>query len=184
VPLALTLGGFALQLVGVAVTGWGLRLGWRRAATDGDRLLDPVAESVRRWWGRLIDALSGLLRKPRSQSAAVSGVASAAATASARVSRSYPPLAEDLSLDDRIVELDRRSRAIAAEITRAEGHLLDRLEDQRRYHVDLSQSFHRYVDERERTTRQRDLQGIRFQAVGLTLVTLGSIGQALGRLLT
>lgn len=180
---SLALIGFVLQLGGIAVNGWGLRLGWRHTATGGERPFDPVARAVQRWLRRLIDVFRRLVHRPRSQSVAVAGVASAAATASARVSKKYQPLVTDLSLDDKVAELDQRSRGLAAEITRVESQLLGQLQEQRLDHVGLHQTFREYADERERTARQRDIQGIRFQAVGLALVTLGSIIQALGSLL-
>lgn len=99
------------------------------------------------------------------------------------MSKKYQPLVADLSLDDKVAELDQRSRGLAAEITRVESQLLGQLQEQRLDHVGLHQTFREYADERERTARQRDIQGIRFQAVGLALVTLGSIIQALGSLL-
>lgn len=179
--LALTLVGLLLQLAGAVVTGWGARLIWRQAATEGERLLDPAADITRRSWQRLTALILRWIGRPRSRTVQVSGSASVAFGTSARVSKSYPPLAENLAIRDALAELDRRSQAITAEITRVESQLLNKLEDQGRHHGDLSQAFSRYVAKQDQHARQRDLRGIRFEAAGLALVTLGAIAQALGQ---
>jgi hypothetical protein len=64
---------------------------------------------------------------------------------------------------------------------RVNSQLLDGLEDQGHRQDDLSQAFSRYMAEQDQHARQRDRRGIRFEAAGLILVTLGAIAQALGQ---
>ena len=52
--------------------------------------------------------------------------ASAGGFISARLSKSYPPLAAELDVGDALAELDRRTQAITAEIAQTESRLLHR----------------------------------------------------------
>ncbi len=179
--LALTLVGLALQLAGAAVTGWGARLIWRQAATGGERLLDPAVDTASQSWQRLTDPVLRWIGRPRSRSVQIGTATSIETAGSIRPMKSYRPLATDLSIPDAIAELDHRTQAIIAEVSRVNSQLLDGLDDQGRRYDDLSQVFDRYVAEQGEHARQRDRRGIRFEAAGLALVTIGAIAQALGQ---
>lgn len=181
--LLLTLVGLGLQLAGAGVTAWGARLIWRQAATEGEHLLDPATTLTRRIWRRGTNSLLRWLGKPRSQTIQLESISSAASFGSARLSVSYPPLGGDLALHEAVAELDRRTQALSVEIGRTESRLLNTIEHHGQRHDDLSLTFDRYMSKQGEHARQRDLRGIRFEAAGLALVTLGAIVQALASLL-
>lgn len=181
--LGFTLVGLALQLGGAGVAGWGARLIWRDVATEGERLADPIVALGHRIWHRAADSLGRLFRRPRSQTIEVGGIRSTESAGSVRVRKSYPPLADTQTDRDAIRELDERTRAIIADLGRAEGRLLDKIEKQNDQHRAISTAFDDYVRAQERQERQRDIRGIRFEVFGLALVTLGALAQALGSVL-
>lgn len=173
--------GLVLQLLGAAVTGWGFRPVWRRAATAGEGLLDPATAFARRVWRRLINTvLRWIGRTPPPQTVAVSGIASMGVVGSARLGKSYPPLSADLDVDAKLAELDRRSQALAADVGRIDSRLFDGLEAQVRSGYDLSQKFDRYASTQAILARKRDIHDIRVGAAGLALVALGTIVQLAG----
>ncbi len=88
-----------------------------------------------------------------------------------------------MALRDAVAELDRRIKEIIAEIGRSENQLRDKIEDQDRRHDKLSQAFNQYMSEQDENAKRRDRRGIRFEATGLFMVTIGAIMQALGSLL-
>jgi len=178
----LTLGGLALQLAGATVTGWGASLIWHQAA-NGEGLLDPATRATVRLWRLLTNPFLRWIGRPRSQTIQLGGISSAVSSGSARLSKGYSPLDPDMALRDAVTELDRRIKKLIAEIGRSENQLLDKMQDQDRRHDKLSQAFNQYMSEQDENTKRRDRRGIRFEAAGLALVTIGAILQALGSLL-
>ena len=140
--------------------------------------------TVGRWtWRRTADTVRRWIRRPRSQTIRVGGIDSAESFGSSRVTTSYPPLAHGISHEDAINELDQRTRAIIADLSRREGRLLDMIEDHDEQQHAISATFDQYVNAQEHQAKQRDRRGIRFEVSGLGLVTLGAIAQALGSLM-
>jgi len=178
VVLVLTLAGLAFQLAGVAVAGWGVRLVFYEAATVGERLLDPVTRFVGQVWRRATDPLLRLLGRPRSQTIQIGSIDSAEIVSSVRASKSCVPLSADLSLAEAVAELDHRTRALTEEIGLIGNNALDKIYEQRKRHDDLGRAFDAYVTDQHKALRRRDLRAVRIEAVGLALVTVGSILQA------
>lgn len=183
VSLVLALLGLFLQLVGAVTAAFGVFLIWPQDAAGGERLLDPATRAVRRSWRRLTDPVLRWIGRPRPRTVQIGGVTSVELAGSIRPSTRYPPLAADLAIRDAIAELDRRSQAIIAEVARVESRLLDQLEKQDRRHDDLSRAFDGYVGQQDEHARQRARRGVRFEAAGLALLTLGTVLQAVGQLI-
>jgi hypothetical protein len=175
--------GLLLQLAGAAATGWGAHLVWREVATAADRFFAPITCPVGRAWRRVRASVRRLICKPPSRTAEARAATSMVATVSARVGRSYLPLAPELDTDAKIAELDGRTRDIAAVLARAESQLTNELENQDRQRKKLTREFRDYKEVQAKHTTQREIRGIRWEATGLALVTLGSIVQALGSFL-
>jgi hypothetical protein len=139
---------------------------------------------MRRTWQRAINILLRWMGRPSSRTVQGSGVASAtAATSAGLLSKGYSPLPADLPLNEMVAELDQRTQALRADIDRSESQLLDKMKDQARRHDELSQAFGQYMSEQDENAKRRDRRGIRFEAAGLALVTIGAILQAFGSLL-
>jgi hypothetical protein len=175
--------GLLLQLIGAAATGWGAHLVWREVATAADRFFAPLTGAVGGAWWHVSASVLRLIGKPPSRTAEVGGTTRAVATVSAHVSRSYSPLAPELGTDGKIAELDRRTQDIAAVVARFESQLINKLKNQYRQQNEMAREFRDYKEEQAKHTKQREIRGIRWEASGLGLVTLGTIVQSLGSFL-
>jgi hypothetical protein len=175
----LSLIGIGLQLLGAAcVAGSGFRSLGRQA------LFDPTRAVIGRTWRRLTDPLLRWIGKAPPRVAQVRAATDVAfAIDSARVSRGFAPLADDLSDADKIAELDRRIQEITADTGRLASQLIERVEAQDRQQKDSSREFHGYAGEQAVQDRERAVRELRVQALGLFLVTAGSCLQAVGSLL-
>lgn len=174
----LTVIGTVLQFLGAAVVIPGSRSLWR------DALFNPTRAIIGRAWRWLSGFLRRLVGKARPQVVQVRGATDVAfGTDSARVTRGFAPLADDMSDAEKIAALERQIRAVVTDTGNFANHMLDRMEAEERRHSDLSRELRAYAGEQAVEDRKRAVRQLQVQALGLFFIAIGSFLQAVGSLL-
>jgi hypothetical protein len=177
---ALLLAGVALQLWGVVLTIVGARTVWRDIKGPDDRFLAPFIRAwvpVQRWIRRRWRRITG-----RGESLIVTAGVAAASGSAGRlsVSKSWGPLPSGASTDELIAELHRRVKASQDDLYRERDQLRTELIARIDAAVAEHQELGREIRERDEQERRRAVQGLRLEAYGFILLTLGTLVQAVG----
>jgi hypothetical protein len=168
--------GVAVQLGGVALTVKGAREVWSDVASPDDRFLAPFIHGGR-WVVRKVRCL---FRRPATQ---VIGAASADGIGlfgSARVYSNDGPLPDGLSVDERIALLDDRLRQAVTKVYTSMHEIQDTLQGEIEKAKAAQGEAIRAVDARAEEERQRVVNGVRIEAYGFILLTIGTLIQAGG----
>lgn len=177
--LVLVIIGTAVQLFGVAVTIKGAREVWRDVASPDDRFLAPfitlgrrIEATVRRWIGR-----------PRNNPVQMSGTMDNPAFEIGGTGTltwgEFPP---ERTADERIEALrGMLNQAILGaheHVRRVESELDTKIAEVRRER----EALERKVDEGSDTEQKRAVRGLRTEAYGFILLTIGTLIQTAGTL--
>jgi len=183
----LTIAGTVLQVAGLGISFEGIRRAWRDWPRVAGFFEPVIVWTKARWsaaWGFVRTALNRLLRRQPSVSVTVHGAA-AEAFAFAQVGtvdKSYDPLPEGMAVESAIATLDERTRSLL--------RTFSDLENAHRKHKDVTEISLRYLRERmeshvtrlEEQDRRVAVGGLRLQAFGLFLVTVGVVVVEIGTL--
>lgn len=183
-PTVLRLLGTAMQLTGAAVTAWGAKLIWRDLAARDDTLVGPAVVATHRLLSRYMIKLRQMFRKPQRKT--VHGSMSAVAplpTAKLRGHTNFRQLPQDVASAEAISELDDRTREIMERLGQLTNKLADEIETHQAENTTIAKNLRAALDDRAERERRRAITGIRYEAVGLFLLALGSTLNALGALM-
>jgi hypothetical protein len=177
----LTVIGIGLQLAGALIAARGLRQTWREFSLPGEGFLDPVTVPIRARWRRLRAVVKSGLRRlfrrggdvVRAEAEDAIGFAEAL---DATVHVDYSPLDTDLEPQDAIGRLDRRTQELNRRLNVAQGEV----RDLRTAHDRLLDQFGVTAAELEHQTRRVAVGGIRWAALGLFLVAIGTALELVG----
>lgn len=170
--------GSFVEAVGLLVTGWGIHETWKTAG-KGERLWSPAT----RWMGTryriATNRVRALIGRPRAQTrqTVTSARDTAWAVDSAHVELTWAGLDTDLDTAQALAELDRRLRDLQRttnEEARMQRDRVFALEAAERRSENDRDAIRADLD---RVTRELPAEGIRVEAVGLSMVGLGLLIQ-------
>jgi hypothetical protein len=174
--------GLLMQLVGAYVTYRGFRIGWEETASPSDKFLAPVIH----WIDRRGEQVTAFFRRlfpqrAHSQTIHASSIAETWAVGDDfRVSKSFAPLPEHAGDAELIAELDRRLRHVYEEVNRVENKLLDDTRERKAESARLEGELRGSLATKEDRDRDRSIRGLRIEALGFGLLTLGALVQGVG----
>ena len=171
----LQLVGIGLQVVGVALTGYGSGRTFREFASSEERFWSWLIAPSQTWVGQRARWLSTqvrrLLRRP-GRKVALAGVARGGGKVNARAQIAYGPI-DQADLLKAVIELERR----IGELVKMLGALQERVEDQsnaaRDATVALRTEMETKVAELRASDRRVAIGGLRPLLLGLTLNVVG-----------
>lgn len=167
-----TLGGI-MQMVGVAVVGYGALRTWHEFAPD-ESVWQPVTGAIAalvEWVRSRLAIGDRLRRRPR-----VTGTLHATARGGAFNARAvigYAPLAADLDMSEALRQLDQRTRDISNRLAGAEGRLIEEGESIRDEIGRLQDMLDAQVVRLDAKGRRAATGGVRLSLFGGFLVAVG-----------
>src|SRR3990172_8401801 len=171
--------GVALQVSGLAVTGWGVRRAWRDFGTE--EFWSPVINLLRALGVWVLQKYRILFRRPRSATVSPGYIGLGVhVTAGGRGRKGYRVIPSDQGVEDSITELDQRTRELLERIQKE----LERVDESLAGMTSEIGALRREVDEGiarlEESDRKVAIGGLRLEAVGLFLLVVGVVVQSLG----
>lgn len=173
--LILFMVGIVVQLGGVAVTIHGARQVWKDVRTPDDRFLEPFLRFgrwIKRWTRRAL----GLPNPVRLGS----GGAAITVSGHGRGYANWQALSDELSPQERIDLLDERFRATVDQVYKSMFAIQDSLEEKIEAIDSAQKIVAREADEAAKLEQRRVISGLRVEAYGFILLTLGTLVQAGG----
>jgi len=185
VELAFVLIGLAFQAVGIYITIKGAQIVWRDVAKPEDRFLAPEIRWIRALQRRLKSLGYRLFRRtPPPQIIQVGGASATGSVGTATVSVGFQPIDTSLSIQEQIVEVDRRARfamdSLYAQSQQLDKKFTDRILNLTEDHKKLETAVDTYTE----TERQHAVHGLRIEARGFILLTVGSLIQAVASIIS
>ena len=171
---ALNMAGIALQVGGVLVAGVGVWRTWREFGA-GESFFEPIT-SLAYWMVARSRSLARRIatrlgRKPAPQTISIQGIGSAEAFGSATLRVGWPPLPTDGELA--LAELHRRTKLISEGLANAEERLGQAVQVNRDEVAALRRRISEVADQLGHQSRRVAIGGLRYQALGLFLVSAG-----------
>lgn len=179
-PIALVVLGLVLQLAGVAATARGATLIWRDIAAPGETLTSPAIAAIRHIVSRCMTKLIHLFRTPRPKTIRAGASAVLSLSAKARGYKNFRELPADVVPADAIAELDDRTREMMERLGQLSNKLADEVENRKTENSVIGRNLRSEITEQAERERRRAVTGIRYEALGLLLLTLGSLLNFLG----
>jgi hypothetical protein len=168
--------GIAVQLGGVALTIKGARQVWKDVANPDDRFLAPFIHAGR-WIAR---TLRRLIRRPAPQVIAVGGAAGLGLAGSARGYSTPGPVPDGLSVEEQIALINERLIDHLHKVHKTMFRIQDSLQGEIQQTKAAQVAVLAAVDDRTEQERKRAVNGLRIEAYGFILLTVGTLIQALG----
>ncbi len=172
----LDVAGFVLQAAGLVLAGVGLRRTWLEFRRPDERFTDPILAVVRavgQRAARMRAAALRLLCRP-SQKVVGAGVAMGSGAAfNARGRVNFGKLPAEVTIEDALRELDRRTRDIMDRLADLHDQHLDDTDEVRKAIEALGKRLETEVGRLAEQDRRLAVGGIRQAALGLMLAAAG-----------
>lgn len=178
--LALLLVGIALQIGGVALTVVGARVVWRDVKRPEDRFFAPFIRAGR-WISRQARrALRAIGVPMHHQAIIVDAIDTGSYVGTPRIVQSFAPLSAGLTTQQALAELDDRLRKVQALAYEQAESVETRVRQEVERLTEEQRQAKQTADETQERERRTAVQGLRLEAYGFILLTLGTFVQAWG----
>jgi hypothetical protein len=172
----LDVAGFLFQATGLVLAGVGLRRTWLEFRRLDERFMDPilaVVRAVRQRAAVMRAAALRLLGRPSQRVVGTGAAMTAGASFSARGRVNFGKLPADVTTEDALRELDRRTRDIMDRFADLRDQHLDDTDDVRKAIEALGQRLETEVGRLAEQDRRLAVGGIRLAALGLMVAAAG-----------
>lgn len=168
--------GIAFQLVGAYITYRGFRQGWNDTKSETDRFMAPAVHFFDRIGSTASRLVRRALRRSSSNTIQVRGADAATSAERVLLKKGWPPIPEGTSDREAIDELTRRINAIQNDVDRHGS----RQSDQQQSFDEFVKSWSQQVQREAEDERVRQLGGLRMEAFGFLILTVGGLIQGVG----
>lgn len=168
--------GIVFQLVGAYITYRGFRQGWDGTRSETDRFMAPVVNFFDRIGSATSRSFRKILRRPSATTIQVRGVRVATRAGRVKLTKGWPPISDDVSNRDAIDELNSRINAVQNDVDRHGA----RQSDQQQSFDEFVKGWGERVQREAEEERVRQLGGLRMEAFGFLILTVGSLIQGVG----
>lgn len=177
--LILVVVGFVIQLAGAVIAFHGLSV----AVTEEDpaeSLARPIRQRWRSGWWSLWVRFRYLIGRPIPVNFTTGTAVETSTAGNAHLTVGLTPLSPDLAPEDAIAALDAALRKLHLEVQTLGHRLSDEVESRSNAIAAMSDQLERTVATAGDEQRRRTIRGLRREAWGFILITLGAILQGLG----
>ncbi len=167
--------GLIIQVVGLVVTGIGVRRTWREFSAEP--FWDPLVQRGRRLWAWITATLRRVFKRPRTLRAEGAGTVKAVVEVRAVGRAGFRTIPSDQPFEEAISELDERTRHLLDQIADARQHYDGEFRTFRSDLGSLQDEVRRVEAELGESDRRVAISGLRLEALGLFLLAIGILLQ-------
>jgi hypothetical protein len=179
--LGLVIAGTVMQLFGAAITIKGARQVWKGIKGPDDRFLAPITGALRKARSTTVaGAQRATGRQPPTQSIAPSGIPSGEKVGMPAAAQGFPPLPTNITTDAALRALDERLREVQSLVRSLTGDVDRRLTTAVDLALAKQERMKARAEEKAREEQRRAVRGLRTEAYGFLLLTLGTLIQTGG----